>query len=87
MTHVVSDGVSTMRAAGQKMRDGAGAATHGVHEGINGIRQHGEHPVVQKRTQFARNSRKVELMGSAAGALAAFFVSRLVRAMLRRHGE
>lgn len=98
MTHVVSDGLKPVRAAGQKVREGAGAAAtsvrgeagaavHGVHEGIDGLRQHAEHPAAHKPVQPAWKAGVVELAVSAAGALAAFFVRRLVRAMFRRHGE
>ena len=98
MTHVVSDGLSTVRSAGQKTRNSAGAAgagvrnevgaaVHGIHDGIDRIRQHSEHPAAHKQKRSARKARQADLMGTAAGALASFFVSKLVRTMIRRHGE
>jgi hypothetical protein len=98
LTNRVSDGLGKVQATGQKVRDGVGAlatgvrdeagtAAHGIQEGIGEIWHHREHSTTQKRKQSAWTTRAVQLAASAAGALAAFVVSRLVRGMLGRHGE
>jgi hypothetical protein len=97
MTNLVSDGLSLAQATGQRVRDGvgavatgireeAGAVAHGIGDVIDAAAQHGE-PAAHKREPSAWRMRSVELAASAAGALAAFFVSRLVRARLHHHGK
>lgn len=55
------------------------AAGHKVQDGVS---------AVQKREKSSgRPGPVVEVLASAAGALAAFFVSRLVRSRFGRHGK
>jgi hypothetical protein len=99
MAHSVSDGIALAQTTGQKVRDGVGAAAtgirgemehvaHGIREEIDGLRHH--ESAAHKREQHAHRERSgwparmVKLAASAAGAMAAFFVSRLVRS---RHGR
>lgn len=91
MTHLVDDGIGLIHTAGQKVRDGVGAAATGVRDGINDIRQHGEHLVEHKRDHKREHSEwmahTIETVAAAAGALAAFFVSRTVRTVLHRRSK
>ena len=61
-------------------RDLLHAAGQKVQDGVN---------AVQKREPSGSglSSHAVELVASVAGAVAAFFVSRLVRSQLGRHGK
>ena len=89
MTHMVNDGLGVVQATGQKVaggvsavasgiRDGAGAVAHGIRDGIDRDSRH---------DKSGRLTGVAELTASIAGAVAAFFVSRLVRARLSRHGR
>lgn len=97
MAHSVSDGIALAQTAGQKVRDGVGAAAtgirgemehvaHGIREEIDGVRHHesAAHKQHARRERSGWPSRTVKVAASAAGAVAAFFVSRLVRS---RHGR
>lgn len=96
MTDVVNDGLGLVQATGRKVRDGAGAVAtgvrreadavaHGVRQEIGGVRRHG-HPA-HHRQQPGWRARLIGLAASVAGAVVAFFVSRMVRAMLSREGK
>lgn len=97
MTHVVNDGLELVQATGRRMRDSAGAVAtgvrreagavaHGVREEMDGIRQHG-HPAAHHRQRPGWGARLIGLAASVAGAVAAFLVSRTVRAMFSRKGK
>lgn len=85
MTHVVNDGLSLAQATGRKLRDGVGAVAMGVRDQV-GAAAHLE-PAAHKPERPASLTRLAGLVASAAGALTAFFVSRLVRSRLNRHGK
>ncbi|NUP48403.1 MAG: hypothetical protein HOW97_14010 [Catenulispora sp.] len=89
MTHMVSDGITLAQATGQRVRDGVGAVASGIREEVGAVRQladHGEHGRHSKARSLWR-TRLVEVTASVAGALAAFVVSRLVRAWLHEAGK
>lgn len=98
MTHNVSDGIALAQTTGQKVRDGVGTVAtgirdemghvaHGLREEIDGIRH--QEPAAHKKDQHAHRERSgrpaqmVKVAAPAAGAVAAFLVSRLVRSRQR----
>ena len=96
MTNVVNEGLGRVQATGQKVREGVGAVAtgirqemgavaHGIGDVIDAAGQHAE--PAHKKERSAWMARGVELVASAAGALAAFVVSRLVRSRLSRNGK
>lgn len=89
MTHMVSDGITLVQATGQRVRDGVGAVAGGIRQEVEAVRQHadhGEHGRHSKARPIWR-APLVEVTASVAGALAAFVVSRLVRAWLHEAGK
>lgn len=56
------------------------AAGQKVQDGVSAVQK-------PKQSSSRRPGPVVEVLASAAGALAAFFVSRLVRSRLGRHGK
>lgn len=72
-------------AVASGIRNEAGAVASGIRDEIGGLR-HSE-PAAHKRPRSVMRTRLEELVASLAGALAAFLVSRLVRARFRAHGK
>lgn len=85
MPHVVSDGLTLVQSTGARVRDGVGTVASGLRDELDAVRQHGEKTAAHARRNPVWRARMVELAASAAGAAAAFLVSRLVRALL--HGQ
>jgi hypothetical protein len=81
MTHIVGDGLTKVQTAGQRVRNGAVAAASELRGEPTAARRRADS--VGSPESAALHSRLIELVSSLAGALAAFVVSRLVRARLR----
>jgi hypothetical protein len=86
MTDVVDGGLSLVHATGQRVRDAVDAMAPGARGEADADPRDGE-PRAQQREKSAFQTRMVELAASAVGALAAFFVSRLVRVRVGRRGK
>jgi hypothetical protein len=86
MAQLVGDGLTMAQATGQRVRDGVGAVASGIREEVDAVRRHGEH-AAHARPHSVWRARLIEVAAAVAGSLAAFVVSRLVRARLRGSGR
>lgn len=95
MTHIVSDGLTLVQATGARVRDGienaasgirseVGAVAGGLREEVETVRRRSEKSAARARMRSGWRARIVQLVASAAGAVAAWLVSRLVQTRLTR---
>lgn len=78
MNQIVSDGIHVVRATGQKMRTGVEHAADGVKHEMHEVRERfGPHKQPSRWRRISGHG--LQLVASTVGAVAAFFISVLIR--------